>query len=77
MTSQSHDLPVPEPTSVFLLDAVGFGHVKTNDIRYKKLQKTYLNKRAKELLSWCTETYKKIIKKSNSPGSWITRVVNI
>ena len=38
MTSQSHDLPIPEPTSVYLLDAVGFGHVKINNIRYEKLQ---------------------------------------
>ena len=77
MTSQSHDLPIPEPTSVYSLDAVGFGHVKINNIRYEKLQKTYLNKRAKDVLSWYTETNKKVIKKSNSPGSWITRVVTI
>ena len=32
MTSQSHDLPVPETTSIYLLDIVDFGQVKINDI---------------------------------------------
>ena len=32
MTSRSQDLPVPEPTSIYLLDIVDFGQVKINDI---------------------------------------------
>ena len=32
MISQSQDLPVPEPTSIYLLDIVDFGLVKVSDI---------------------------------------------
>ena len=33
MRSQSHDLPVPEPKSIYLLDIVDFGHVKMIHIK--------------------------------------------
>ena len=39
MTSQSHDLPVPQPTGTQLLDIADFGQVKINDITQKHLQK--------------------------------------
>ena len=47
-------------------------------ISHKKIyKKTYLNKRAEDVLPSFTESKRKMIKKPDNLGSGITRVVNI